>query len=422
MVRGNGQKIINIYSQLNNFIDKLVDRFDRLLNGKVNLLIISLYVLLSLGMYFLLPVEHERTYIFYIGVILGSTFFALLAERSKTTLTFNMLYGLSFFILFFTLALRNMSGIDDDSYIRIFNEVSQEGWIARFKETTMEPGYLMLNALVALFTDNYIYMQVVSSFIPLALFFYTFKKYRFIISLPMAVFMLSTLIYFQILSVGLVRMFIAISIVFTAYYFIAKRDTVKYIALILIASMFHYSALFMLILLYFAFKNNLVRRAWKFVLLVLIITPIAFILVSMFLVPLMGPRYAIYGDLSNFNFSISSLSTVPVFILFLLFFKRIGALSLNHFKLYLSVFALTIILSFFGSMIPMGRLIFYTDSAMYIAAPMVIKALNREPTSKLFFGVSIVTYCFAYVYRTQFTLESHIPHLFPYQNIFFTIQ
>ena len=60
----------------------------------------------------------------------------------------------------------------------------------------------------------------------------------------MAVFLLSTMIYFQMLAVSLVRMFIALSIVFNAMYYIPQRDTKKYISLVLLASTFHYSALY----------------------------------------------------------------------------------------------------------------------------------------------------------------------------------
>ena len=46
-------------------------------------------------------------------------------------------------------------GVDDNSYKRIFGEVSSYGIIGQFFRTTMEPGYLTLNYVVSLFTNNF---------------------------------------------------------------------------------------------------------------------------------------------------------------------------------------------------------------------------------------------------------------------------
>lgn len=381
-------------------------------------LICVFFMLIALILSLTQPIEYVKTAIFYSLVIIIAVMFAALAQNAKTAFFFNIYFFLSFLTLFFVLGFRNYSGIDDISYIRTFYDVIEYGWWERFKVSTMEPGYLILNYLVSLFTENYIYMQLISSFIPLALFYYAFKKNKSNISLPMAIFLLCTMLYFQMLSVSLVRMFIAISIVFNAYTYILQKRPIKYIALILLASMFHYSAFFMVVFGYFSLNNkNISKRANRFILVLFILIPIIFIAVSKLLVPLLGARYAAYGVLGSLQFEISSLDTVPLLILLIYFYKKVNYPDKDYLKLFLVIFIFSSILSFYSSLIPLGRLIFYVNSAFFIAAPMVSKKLN----DKLLFNIIIILYGFVYVYWTQFTLESHIPYLFPYQNLFFTV-
>ncbi|WLR49053.1 EpsG family protein [Halobacillus litoralis] len=386
-------------------------------NNLLGLFTSYIYVVSAFLVYFMMPTEYRSTYVFYVIVILGSTFFAALASQSKSSLMFDVNLFFSFLILFFVLGFRNYSGIDDDSYIRIFYEVSNQGWLSRFMQTTMEPGYLMLNAAVSLFTDNYIYMQLLSSLIPLSLFFFVFKRHKKDINLPMAVFLLSTILYFQVLSVGLVRMFIAIGIVFFSFYYLSRNETKKYVTIIIIASLFHYSALFMLTLTYISNKKSWENNRYKkFILLAVIFTPMVFFIISYLFIPFMGARYAIYGNIDDVNFSLSSLSTLPLLFFLLLHNNNKEIKKIT--SLFITIFALNSILSFYGSILPMGRLIFYTNIALFIVAPMISRYLKKD-LWKLIFNGAIILYAYLYVYRTQFTLESHIPNLFPYQNIFY---
>lgn len=392
-----------------------------LVKKEFNILIIYLYILGAVGFYYLLPNEHASTNLYYIGSILFAVGFAALAQNSKSAFFLNIFLSMSFFVLFFNIGYRNNSGIDDYNYALIFSQIAQYGWFSVFLNTTMEPGYLMLNKLVYLFTDNYLYMQLISSFIPLALFYRGFKQYRNVISIPMAVFLLITMFYFIMISVSLVRMFIALSIVFNAFYYIPKRNISKYVLLIILASLFHYSALFMLVLVYFGInKENLYRKSKRFIVIGFIITPIVFVAVGKIMVPFLGVRYAGYGTVNNLSLSFSSFDTVPLLILLLLFYRKIDIEYKLYYKLFLSIFALSFILSFYDSLISLGRLTFYANSAFFLAAPMVSRALNSD-SRKVFFTGIIVLYGFIYLYRTQFLVESFIPHLYPYKNLFFII-
>jgi hypothetical protein len=388
---------------------------------EINVFVIYLYIIAAAVMCFLLPSEHFTTSVYYSVVILTAVMFAGLAENCKSSIFFEIFLGLSFLVLFFNLGFRNFSGIDDASYIRIFNEVSQYGWFSRFQVTTMEPGYLMLNNFISLFTDNYLYIQLISSFIPLFLFYSGFKRYRNIISLPMVVFLLCTFLYFQVLSVAIVRMFIAMGIVFNAFHYIPQRKAKSYVFLILLAGMFHYSALFMLVLTYLALnKENLTRKAKRFLIIGFFAIPFIFTVVAKYFVPLLGSRYSGYGTIDSLSLGLSNFDTIPALLLLLLFRKKFSFEKADYFKVFLAIYALSCILSFYSSMVSLGRLIFYANIGFFLAASMVSKILNRD-SKKVIFHAIIVFYGFLYVYITQFTLVEHVPYLFPYQNLFFTL-
>lgn len=404
--------------QLNSYTHSLISS-NILKNKKIasDGLIFILYGFVALTMCYLQPKESFITSVFYSLVILFAVLFSAFAQRSKNSITFKINYSLSFLILFFILGFRNYSGIDDPSYISIFNEVAQVGWIEKFRTSTMEPGYLFLNYVVSIFTDNYLYMQLVSAFIPLYLFYFTFNKYKSVINLPSAIFLFCCLIYFQMLSVSLIRMFIAISIVFCAYSYILQKKTLKYVGLILIASLFHYSAFFAIIFTYFSLdKQYLQRKAVRFIIVLFLLIPIIYISVSKFLVPLLGARYSAYGTIGNLHINITNFDTIPFVFLLLLYLRKFNDGEKHYYKLFMVIFSFSSIISFYSSMVSFGRLVFYTNVALFIAAPMVIGKIKNN----LIFNGLIVLYGFIYVYWTQFTLKSNIPHLFPYQNIFFS--
>src|SRR5690625_4890665 len=387
----------------------------------IDILVFYIYIISAIITSIFVVSEYRKTVIFYGVIILVSVAFAALAQKSKTQFFFNIFLFLSFLVLFFVYGFRNFSAIDDNSYIGIFNNVAEIGWINQFLSTTMEPGYLIINQLVSAFTDNYLVMQLITSFIPLFLFYYGFNKYRHIISIPTAVFFLCTVLYFQMVSAGLVRVFIGVSIVFIALDFVPKKKPLKYIFLIVLASLFHYSAFFMIVLSYFAInKTNLSKRASLTYITIFIASPFIFLFVAKFIVPLLGKRYLSYGFVEGINLNLSTFSTLPIILLLLFFYKHFFDIQKSYFKLFVLTYALSLIIFLFGEMANLGRLIFYAYTALILAASMITKLLTEDSRKPLYSGI-IIPYGFLYVYVTQFTLESHIPYLFPYNNIFFSI-
>lgn len=395
---------------------------DKNLRLLINLSIIYFYVFTAFIMSYFLTSQNIKTSLFYSAIILASVTFASFAELThRNRLFYNLFMFFSFFILFFVYGFRNFTAIDDPSYIQIFESVKNVGWVTQFKITTMEPGYLLLNHVVSLFTNDYFYMQLITSFIPLFLFYYGFDKYKKIISIPTAVFLLCSMLYFQMLAVALIRMFIAIGIVFIAFRFIPEKKPKKFILHILIAGMFHYSALFLLFLTYFSLnEDNLKKKTTKIYSLLFIASPIIFIFVGRLVVPLLGSRYKGYGSIDSANLTVGAFTTLPLIILLMFFSKKFTGSEKLFFKLFLFTYSVSIIISLFGDMISLGRLIFYSYTAFILAVSMVNKKI-RFNDNKIIFSVIIIFYGFLYVFYSQFTNGIHIDNLYPYNNMFFSL-
>ena len=116
-----------------------------------------------------LPQEQQITGLFYYGIIFFSVLLAAFAQPSFGDDIKNIPLCFSFFIIYFVLGFRDVSGVDDPTYQKIFEQVNTYGVKVTFLFTFMEPGYLCLCALVGLFTDNYYIFQALASFIPLSL-------------------------------------------------------------------------------------------------------------------------------------------------------------------------------------------------------------------------------------------------------------
>jgi len=185
--------------------------------------------------------------------------------------------------------------------------------------------------------------------------------------------------------------------------------------------MFHYSALFLIILTYFAInKTILSKKVARTYLILFITTPFIFKFIAKYIVPMLGSRYSNYGYIESIDLGISTFTNVPLLLFLLFFYNKFKEEKQLYFKLFLMVYALSVLISLFGGMVGMGRLIFYSYAGFILAVGMVGKLLIRDSKKLLFTGL-MVSYGFLYVYVTQFTLEHHISYLFPYENVFFTL-
>lgn len=286
------------------------------LEVKEKIVIYTIFSFIIALFYFHFSNEQKVTGAFYYGVVFLSVLFATIAQPSidRPIKLFPLI--LSFVLLYFVLGFRDISGIDDLAYQTIFENVNTFGVWTTFLTSFMEPGYLFLCALIGSFTDNYYVCQALTSFIPLLLFYKGFVKYQTLIYIPLAVLLLCGTLYFQMLSTSLVRMFIAISIVFYySLHFFFYSHTKSYILSIFLAATIHYSALIMLLFTPLTLSKDLIVKHWKKITLFLVVVTPFFFFGASKIAGMIGGRYEVYGENSEKTFGLDLFDTLP-FLLF----------------------------------------------------------------------------------------------------------
>lgn len=387
---------------------------------KQTILTTIIFVVLSLLFYIYFPVSNKSVEFFYFTVISCAFLFSVLSQ--KTIFITNVLPLIfSGTILWLILGLRDISGVDDPTYKLMFVEINKEGPISFIKRSFMEPGYILLNYVFGRFCSNYYIFQGLTSFIPLFFIFKGFFRYRNYIYIPFALLLFISTVYFQMLSTSLIRMFIAISLVYYySLYYLFNGKPFQYLISIICITLFHYSALIMIIFFPISLYLNWCVNHWKLVI-ILILTILPILILSIgHLIEVIGGRYAIYalgGD--DVEFDIMNLDTVP-FIIFALYFQRIIP---NKFK---SIFIINIIILSFSSILSLlspyapflGRVIFYMNLSLWFILPMIFRFSTKN---WLITSIIVIVYSFLYLIVTQFNSTTRSPFLFPYVNIFFSI-
>ncbi|WP_373425853.1 EpsG family protein [Paenibacillus endoradicis] len=163
---------------------------------------------------------------------------------------------LTFLPLFIVAGFRFEVGVDYKNYvatyIKINNSLRDVSIFELRSMLDMEIGYLLLNRLVDFLFGNLQYVFVISSFITLILVLVTIYRYSSNVYLSVLFFTLGA----YISSFNIQRQYIAIAIIFFSIKYVIERKLIRYIFSVLIASMFHTSAV-LLLPLYFILNKKI---------------------------------------------------------------------------------------------------------------------------------------------------------------------
>ena len=392
-------------------ITKTWDTFENKL-----LFIVILFFGVIVGLLFL-PIAKKITGFFYFSVILFAVGFAMLAQPSASRPIRVFPLICSFLCLYFTLAFRDISGVDDPVYQYIFETVNLYGWFSIFLSSFMEPGYLILNEVIGGFTDNYYVFQAIASFIPLFLIYKGFVKYSEVIYIPLALLLFCSTLYFQMLSVSLIRMFIAIGIIYCyALDALFQGACKRFIIFVICAATIHYSSLIMLLFIPLTFSRNFLLKHWKLIACALIVvSPVLFVFAGR-VAGNIGGRYAQY-EAGEGGFSILSLDTLPFLFMALYQWKKIPRNIWNIYAVSIILLLFSSICSIMSSITPLGRVIFYMNLSLYFLFP----AMFRFRRNGVIIAGIVITYSLLYLFVSQFYVELRAEHLFPYKNLFFVL-
>ena len=197
------------------------------------------------------------------GIIFYGLTYEYLNDRLKIGLSKKRLpsYFFSipiFILLFFISSFRGDFTADYKGYTYLFKVYNQFEFFEVFKAGIyQETGYLTLSRFIGLFTTNEVYLFSVTSFMIVYAFLSQFTKYSSYMWLSVLMFVTVGAYY---TSFNIMRQILAVAIVFYGSKYLYDRNFIKFLAFILMASLFHKSSLVMIPFYFilnfkFSFKN-----------------------------------------------------------------------------------------------------------------------------------------------------------------------
>ena len=381
------------------------------------LFVVTLVLSLTVSFFFI-PQTNTDTYLLYVSFFLLSTFFVFLSDLSNNKRVGIFLFAIGMILLGSIMAFRNKTGIDDYAYEKFFLKVVNGDIKDVFLHADLETGYLFLNFIIAsLGITDYCYAMTIISYLSFLFWGLAFWRYRERCNLSVMILLLWSNYYFFVLSAGLVRIFLSLPLALIAIEMISSKKIKSFVFMVLAASLFHRSALILLLLTPLFFEK--IIDHWKlFVGSLTFLIPVFFVFIAKVIVPMLGSRYANYGNIGELSASIGKFDILPLWIMGFYYFQFIQKTNKRLYTLGMVTLSLSIIFSICSSLVPLGRLIFFANLGILIIASNIFK---QKPVGifEMFVPCIFVVYSCIYVMHTNFLNPFNMAHLFPYQTYLF---
>lgn len=205
---------------------------------------------------------------FYLMLILPLSVYAYVSRTKRCAYADNAAIKCFFIILFLLLALRSETvGIDVQAYKYYFQSISELGW-DRIFSYNLEAGYILLNKIISVFTQNYnIFLAVVAAICVYPIYL-VYKQNIENAGISIVIFINMSM--FVMMFSGL-RQSIAIALGMLAFICVQKKRWILFILITAIAITFHQSA-FMILFMYPAYYYHLTKKSLYFIIPTIIIT------------------------------------------------------------------------------------------------------------------------------------------------------
>jgi len=320
-----------------------------------------------------------------------------------------LLIPLLFFVLFLFTAFRpGLGGFDYKNYERLFTNVSpiyELNLTSEYFEYDLL--YVLANSLVKTFTNNFVVFLVLYTFFTHLIMFSVIKDYS-------RDFFYSMFIYFSTYymwhNFTLLRQNVAILIFWFSIRYIKKGNFWKYSGLIIIAYLFHSSAI-LLIPFYFILRimaKLSLEKKYTFTLLLCFLKPVSDIFLNVIygvLVYLNIGRSTLAVYLSNASRGINTLFIVEsLLIMFLVYFNKDNTLLTQN-GIFVDLLLLSLILSiWFSNYEIFARFIEYFRIYYLILIPILITSIKRIYFKYIAFVLTTAYFLFR-LYRYLITFD-----------------
>lgn len=278
--------------------------------------------------------------------------------------------------LFLISALRYNIGTDDKTYKRMFLEIAG---IKNFFSYPIEKGFGAINWVIGQFTHNYQWMLAVMALLTIlcvSMAVYRYAKY------PALTFFLYVTMSFYYASMCLIRHGLAIAISFLGLKYIKEKCLWKYLAIVFLAALIHYSALIMLPIYFIANIDFNVKQMFSLSTLILLIYLFVdkIFLILATVIPKYKDVYASQEGIDNYLRGMSWKSMIVcvlVFILMMIFKKQLLSMSRDN-LIFINISFFAVLISLFQTKVNvLDRMAYYFNSYMIFSLPLLIDCFDK---------------------------------------------
>lgn len=342
----------------------------------------------------------------YIVVFCLSAFFAYLAQRFENKKILTIIFSIIAILIPSILAgVRDLTiGTDIGVYGKTFfnRAVISNSFQEYSKICETEVGYRLVNYIVSRFTNNVNIFLFILEFIIIGIVYIAFYQRRK--DTPIWLCMLCYLFLFYNRLLNLLRQGIALSIIIYSYKYLDKNELKKYLIAVIIATLFHTTAIFAITLYFIKIvSKSKSRKALipiiSMVILVLILGYGKILSFLIYNIGIVSTRYAIYLPSANFSFNLVETLVLCFFvILAIVFSKKVNKLNQNN-MLYILIGFFGIILTQLSGVADYAdRIAFYYTGIYPIMLASIPQNVGKNKIDKFTLNYVIIMLFFVFWY------------------------
>ena len=341
--------------------------------------------------------------LFYIVNLFLISLTACVLRKNK-----RLMYIVIFIWLFMLGALKGEGvGADYYSYKSFFEIFSRAEWFSSYAD--VERGYILLNKIISIFTNNYQWLLAVCSFLSIIGVIHFIKRNA---SFPIISIWLYISMGFYQSTFTRLRQAIAISIVLIAYKYAQEKKFWKFIFLIILASLFHRTALIAVLIYLFLHEKRISKQKNSRLSLFF---PHTQSVTSLFSAPLIRSMvsylgYSRYADLKPGSGGSLLLVYFLVFCYVWFLFMRSEEINPKLQLLTLLAVGSVVCQSFALTITILNRLGEFLSIPMFIMLPNTAKAFEKKSQSIVIIIMMILSFAF-YVYSLS-NMNGTVPYKF----------
>jgi hypothetical protein len=314
--------------------------------------------------------------------------------------------------------LRYMVGTDYNGYVSIYNSFAKTSFITYLETIFHQPeiGIYFISRLSKYLCNGPLLVFLLTSFITIIFFVLAIKnlnpKHRGIVFFILLTTILPT-------SFNTIRQMVAVSIFLYAVNFIFTKKPIKYIFWVIVASLFHISALVLipLVLIPYIIRPGVFRNRFLFITVITfctVVTCLAIPFIFEFITKFgIFEKYSIYEGYVGYGDNNTFYLKAALFAIILIFYKYFKQISyINYFVIFAAIDVAISSIGFESAYLK--RMALYFSFALPILLTCIIDVFD-DVKGQIFTSTVIVLYGFLFFYISYYVLLQ--ANIIPYRSV-----